>query len=119
MTGDEWLACTDPEKMLAWLRGKISDRKLRLFACACCRRVWRVLIDPRTQRAVEVAERYADGSLSDAERQVAHEDAREAARTSPGPAAAFAAVYCGTNVFDDEAFIAAGNCALFAAQAVS
>ncbi|OAI54111.1 hypothetical protein AYO44_15430 [Planctomycetaceae bacterium SCGC AG-212-F19] len=32
MTEAEWLACEDPQKMLTFLRGKGSERKLRLLA---------------------------------------------------------------------------------------
>ena len=39
MTPEEWECCAEPEKMLAFLRGRASERKLRLFAVACCRRV--------------------------------------------------------------------------------
>ncbi len=110
-----WMASNDPAAMLAFLTDRSlhevtqravhrildrpSDRKLRLFTCACCRQVWdeakcqrcvgqghlnansgdpscdygrecptchgssRIggLTDPRSRRAVEVAERYADG----------------------------------------------------------
>jgi hypothetical protein len=58
----EWLACTEPDLMLNHLRGlfRVSERKLRLFACACCRQVWNRL-DLRSQNAVLTAERFADG----------------------------------------------------------
>ncbi len=111
MTEAEWLASNDPAAMLSACRAAfldfgegrgvlrgcdISPRKLRLFACACCRSVWGGvpcgrckgkggllpyepglfdgpcpdcggfgrtggLTDSRSRRAVEVAERYADG----------------------------------------------------------
>jgi hypothetical protein len=34
MTEAEWLACEDPRKLLAGVRSKASDRKLRLFTAA-------------------------------------------------------------------------------------
>jgi hypothetical protein len=64
MTEAEWLACTDPRQLLAFLRGKASDRKLRLFACAYCRAV-RSAQHLRPGTAVAVAERYADGLAGD------------------------------------------------------
>jgi hypothetical protein len=60
MTEAEWLACEDPEPMLWFVEQRASDRKLRLFACSCCRRVWELLVDPATRAAVEFSENHAD-----------------------------------------------------------
>jgi hypothetical protein len=48
MTEAEWLACTDLQPMLEYLRGKASERKLRLFACACCEPIRDLLFDARS-----------------------------------------------------------------------
>ena len=71
MKEKEWLSGTEPKPMLEFLRWQRSAartqtgrRQLRLFGCACCRRVWR-LLQPEGQKAVEVAERFADGEEVD------------------------------------------------------
>ena len=67
MTEAEWLACTDPERMLEALRGKVSDRKLRLLAVASCRRVWPQLTGPIWREAVERSEHLAEGQAGSEE----------------------------------------------------
>jgi hypothetical protein len=93
MTEIEWLTCEDPLRMLNWLTARPqqaaatrkrnknhpSDRKLQLFACACCRRVWHLIVDARSRRAVEVAEQHADGEAMDRQLEAARQGAREAA----------------------------------------
>ncbi len=109
----EWSGLADPHEMLDLLRetGEASDRKLRLFACACCRRVWR-LLEGRSRRAVEVAEAFADDEAGPREMAEAFADAgraEEAVRVgtgtgtgggSPGPAAyaASAAAYAASDL---------------------
>jgi hypothetical protein len=66
-----WLNCTDLGAMFDFLKGKTSDRKQRLFACACCRRIWYLVHENRSRKAAEVAERYADGLATEEERQAA------------------------------------------------
>jgi hypothetical protein len=67
MTREEWQASTSPNDLLDFVRAGATDRKLRLFAAASCRTLGRSLSDPRSRRAVEAAERYADEQISQAE----------------------------------------------------
>jgi hypothetical protein len=53
--------------MLTILEPKGSDRKLRLFAVACCRSVSALLIDERSRHAVDIAERYAESGAGEDE----------------------------------------------------
>jgi hypothetical protein len=70
MTEAEWVACEDPKALLEHFRDRFSNRKLRLFGCACCLLVWEHLKD-ECRAAVRVAERYADGVADDTERWAA------------------------------------------------
>jgi hypothetical protein len=74
VTEAEWLACTDPEKMMMflWKSEKITDRKRRLFGVAVCRRIWHYLTDERSRTAVEVAARHADGQATAKELDAAY-----------------------------------------------
>lgn len=63
MTEAEWLAASEVPPMLQFLGKRVGIRKRRLFACACVRRIWDLLDDPRSQQAVEVGEEFADGKV--------------------------------------------------------
>jgi hypothetical protein len=75
VTEIEWLNSADTDQMLAFLHTseRVSERKGRLFAVACCRRVWHLLVHEVSREAVEVGERFADGLASDGERYDAYE----------------------------------------------
>ncbi len=69
MSEEKWLDKeSDPYWLIGELRGtslprtKVGRRKLRLFACGCCRLIWSHLSDARLKAAVAAAERFADGS---------------------------------------------------------
>ena len=69
--------------MLDFLCGKASERKLRLFLCACARRIWRFIRQEPCRQAVRIAEKYADGQASEAEREAAYLAARGVAWQIP------------------------------------
>jgi hypothetical protein len=78
MTEAEWLTCADVKLLvrhLVWdrkLDGRPRARKLRLFACACCRRVLHLVPDEGCRSALEVSERYADRLATEKAREEAN-----------------------------------------------
>lgn len=69
MTEDEWLAGSDPARMLVWLDQQLyfDGRRRGLFVCAACRLAWPHL-QPPVQRLLEAAEDIAE--LGATERRV-------------------------------------------------
>jgi hypothetical protein len=62
VTENTWIRCADPDKMLEYLQGKISQRQMWLFGCACCRRIWSKLSDIG-RNLIEATETLADGGM--------------------------------------------------------
>jgi len=65
MTETDWLTSVDPRPLLHALHGKGNPRKMRLLACACCRRVWDRIVDPASRAAVEASEQFADRRMDE------------------------------------------------------
>jgi hypothetical protein len=76
VTEIEWLTLGDARLLLHHLGGQASRRKLRLFACACCRRSGLGMDTWRGRKAVEMAERFAGGSAPKREMAAARSAAR-------------------------------------------
>jgi hypothetical protein len=62
----------DPALMLAFLSDKASARKLRLFACACCRLVWGLLSNDPGRARVQAVENRIEGRTGVPPRRKAH-----------------------------------------------
>jgi hypothetical protein len=95
MTEAEWMACADPRELwdylesrthlyrtdpLGWLSPRpvpMSERKRRLFCCACVSRIAHLLPTEASRRCVAMAERYADRLADDAELDAAVADSIE------------------------------------------
>jgi hypothetical protein len=126
MNEQQWLASDDPREMLEYLEEHPSDRKLRLFAVACCRRFWSHLAqDEVSRQAVEVAEQFAEGALTDRDclgrasyairPERATDPVLRAVRDTARAAVEWMAGYAATNACH-EAFLLAGRAADAEAQ---
>lgn len=108
MTEQEWLNCDDPLDLSpAYRPRRETDRQFWLYYCACLRRIWHLLTDERSRRAVEALERYADGQIAAANLKTIEREAAAAydeagwddVLSRDGPAAGFAALAV-TRVFE-------------------
>ena len=120
MTEAEWQTGTDPHLLLECLHDGVSDRKLRLFAAACCRRLWPLLTQGRSRRAVETSERHADGLAGDEELKAAYRPAAWLEDTVVPPwAVQVAAEAAAANAAYEDAPDAAVRAALWALDATA
>src|SRR5262245_39825299 len=87
MTESEWLKCGNPERLFRVLQdqGGASERKPRLLACACVRRIWAALPSEPCGAAIEAAERHADGLADWEELGSTALAAKDAARSGSEP----------------------------------
>jgi hypothetical protein len=92
-----------------------EDRKIRLFAVWCARRVQHLMTDPRSLKVLDVAEAYANGTATLEELEEAWDEAAKAVRAAAGyaawDAAGEAAGYAAWCVARQAAFGAAGYAA--------
>jgi len=123
LTETEGLNSVKPSPMLAHVFRSASERKLRLFAAACCRRIWPWLADNECRQAVEVAEKHADrqatqAALTRAAQSVRRLRDREVPINTAQEAAAEAAA-CAASDKRNELVDTASNAAMCAAIAAS
>jgi hypothetical protein len=86
MTEAEWLGFSGSggeAQVMEFLRLQSSDRKLRLFAVACCRRITPLISEEECRRLVAVTEAFADGMTTEHELAAAEDQARNACRGKP------------------------------------
>jgi hypothetical protein len=75
MTEAEWNRTGWLDLKLDVLGSQVSERKLRLVACAVASLSWNLLQLQSSRTAIRVAEDYADGVATDAQRETARQDA--------------------------------------------
>lgn len=103
MTEAEWLASSDPEAMhhflvnaqtqwktrwQGWISGKrfsVSERKLRLFAVACCLRIMDLIPVEESRECVRAAERFAEGEITQSQLDEAIGRSMQACRAESWP----------------------------------
>ena len=120
----EWLVwtVTSPNVFTDSVLRKLACRFVRETPLADGRKIWDLLTDERSRRAVEVAERYADGKATAQELEDAYsaaDAARAAARDAADAAEAAEAAARAALAATDAAYAAADDAAFAAALAAT
>ena len=85
MTEAEWLSDRPVEEMLCHIEEIASERRLRLFALACCHRVEHALVDDRSRAALAGLEQYVTGQVDRNELAALYALAKEATDAVEAP----------------------------------
>jgi hypothetical protein len=80
MKPEEWYESTDPSELIRYAQHTTGDAELRMFACACVRRIWSLISDDSAKRAVKLAEAVAKGRADASALIAARADMDEAER---------------------------------------
>jgi hypothetical protein len=76
---EDWRTSIVPRRMIEFVIGQTTDRKLRLYACACCYRIFH-LLNEASHSALGTAEAFADGLVEEDARSAARKQAQQAAQ---------------------------------------
>jgi hypothetical protein len=119
MTEAQWLVSKKPDTMLRAYEKEISahphSRKQRLFAIACCNRIWHSLTDTSSRMAVETSALFADGLVEKDQLMAAHFASESAVSDESEPSAPGYAASAATAV--SATFFRAESVCLFASLA--
>lgn len=73
MIEQEWEGDPHLFDLLRFFKDSVSNRRLRLFGCACCRRNWHLLCREGARRCVELAEAFANGEVTETHLRAAYD----------------------------------------------
>jgi hypothetical protein len=59
----DWMNCYDPDILLLYLRGRTSERKLRLFSLVCNQHISQFAKHPAAIHVLELARQYLEGEI--------------------------------------------------------
>jgi hypothetical protein len=114
MTEADWLACTKPMDMLRHLGRNSSARKLRLFGCACCRRIWDLLPHENQRRAVIAVENHPNATFDEPTLRAALEASSRHEFHYSGDKGYWAVKYLGRSYYKVDSFTSAVVVATYA-----